>query len=1449
MIELDSVAQGLIKPMRMRISSAASYSVHVSLALSLVAFVHVAVSASIDSFDAEANGKYITAIEQPDGRILIWGNFTSLAGQPRPGFGRLLADGTLDAGFNPQGTPSVGCVVIQADGKIIVGGHKTAPSPAVVRLNADGTQDASFRAEIDDYWAAHVYAMALQSDGRLLVGGQFESSRGNTNLARLNVDGTADLSFSPAVRKGIAAYARVHSLLLQPDGKIVLGGEFTTVCGEPRTNIARLLPDGVLDAAFAPNCRGTVDSLALQANGQILAGCFFWNLVEPPSSMLRLWPNGAVDQTFNPLVHGQVTSIVLQADGKILIGGSFATLFGMQGNGIARVHSDGTLDPQFLIWADAQANSLSLQSDGRLLVGGTFDRIGDASRTGFARVTTWDFSGVNRLTIEGSELKWMRSGPIPEVESASFFVSTNGNDWTSLGTGERIPDGWRVSGINIPPNSYVRALGTVCGGYMNGSRTLVESRLGPPVIVAHPQSVSAKLGADVPLTVKAAGSGGMSFLWLKNGSKFGGGMPWIYPDGTFTLTLTNISHLEEGDFSVVVLGSSGSVTSRVATVTVLDPTIEQQPKTQATYLGSSVTFNVTAGGTSPLSYQWRKDGLDLAGETGPALVLSDLRLDHRGEYQVVVSNAYGALTSSVARLNLFLSADAFNPGAGNSVRAFAELPGGKILVAGQFSALANEPCTNLGCLNPDGSLDPGFRAQLDADVRCLAVQPDGKILVGGVIRSAGGEQRRGLVRFQANGAVDTAFRPGFVGPLPWFSDMWLEVRALAVQPDGRILVGGQFSSMAGGVRNSLGRLNPDGTLDTSFDPGMQSVITNAMVSSLALQNDGKILVGGHQMRFGGVARMALARLHPDGSLDSSFPTDAQTLLTVLALQPDGSILIGGYLTSVGGQPRKGLARIAADGTVDPNFQPQLTGVPMSLVAQANGKLLVSGSLSLLNGASCGNLIRLKSDGSPDLDFNCDANGAVAAIGLQADGKILVGGSFTLLGGLPRQSIGRLSNIESATETLVVEGSSIKWLRDGGTPEVSNATFEGSTNQIDWVALGAAKPIPGGWQAEPGREPNSPRKLDADPPFAFSFLRARGTVTGGNENCSTWPVQTLVQLLRITTQPSNQAAALGSTASFTVVADGPGPLSYQWCKDGSPLADSDFVTGTRTPVLVLSNLLMDAAGDYAVVIAGGAQNVTSRVAALVVEGITVATPPLDQTVNAGLNVNLTVAVSGPEPLSFQWLKDDVALADGPAVSGVTTPSLWLTNVFGADSGAYQVVVSHGLLTATSAVAVVSVNDPVITVPPTNYHVGLCDPLELFVGALGTPPLSFQWRKNGLDLPHATNSPFVLPLIAESDAGSYQVLVTSKYGTALSSPALVTVDAPAMTPPVLRLNAGSSSPSFQFTLSGVCGQVIILESSTNLIDWIPVATNRTDSTPLSFSDSREGAQARFYRARLQ
>ena len=361
----------------------------------------------------------------------------------------------------------------------------------------------------------------------------------------------------------------------------------------------------------------------------------------------------------------------------------------------------------------------------------------------------------------------------------------------------------------------------------------------------------------------------------------------------------------------------------------------------------------------------------------------------------------------------------FNSGTGtnNFVNSVAIQANGKILFGGSFSAYNQTPISGFGRLNADGSLDTTFNPTLTfvnngstySNIRKIVIQSDGKILVGGTFTLVNGIATNGIVRLNVDGTLDNSFSLN-PGALAEYND----VLDIAVQNDGKIIIAGRFTFCKGVSRNGIARLNSDGSLDASFDPGLGA----NPIWALALQSDGKILIGGSFTTVNNISRNRIARLNSNGSLDTSFNpgTGANNTIYELTLQSTGKILVGGWFTSYSGTNCNYFIRLNTNGSLDTTFNTGTSASSwvFSTLLQSDGKILIGGYFQNYNGISRKGIARLSSEGVLDITFNPGTgveSGGVNSIAMQNDGKILIGGDISGYNGnlaLP-QGIARLIN--------------------------------------------------------------------------------------------------------------------------------------------------------------------------------------------------------------------------------------------------------------------------------------------------------------------------------------------------------------------------------------------------------------------------------------------------------
>ncbi len=345
-------------------------------------------------------------------------------------------------------------------------------------------------------------------------------------------------------------------------------------------------------------------------------------------------------------------------------------------------------------------------------------------------------------------------------------------------------------------------------------------------------------------------------------------------------------------------------------------------------------------------------------------------------------------------------------GSGGFVWSIKTQPDGKIIVAGDFTSYNFLTQNRIVRLNADGSLDPNFNTGTGANdiVITTALQPDGKIIIGGRFTTFNGIARSRIARLNTDGSLDSTFNPGSGANRGI-------IRSTLIQPDGKIIIGGDFNSYNGINRINIARLNPNGSLDTTFNPGTGF---NGTAISSALQPDGKIIAVGAFNTYNGAPANGIARLNPDGSLDNNFNTRNTPIRLVtetVTLQPDRKIIVGGGWNVAGNGCCNFIVRLNDDGSIDTTFNPG-TGAGETIYSSAlqpDGKILIGGVFPSYNGTRISRIARLNANGSLDTLFNpgSGANAAVLAITIQPNGKILIGGEFSNFNNLSPRYIARI----------------------------------------------------------------------------------------------------------------------------------------------------------------------------------------------------------------------------------------------------------------------------------------------------------------------------------------------------------------------------------------------------------------------------------------------------------
>jgi uncharacterized delta-60 repeat protein len=786
-----------------------------------------------------------------------------------------------------------------------------------------------------------------------------------------------------------------------PDDKIMMFGDFSGVQGSTYSKIARLNSDGTVDTSYTSTTfNSVVRTLVRLPNGQFLVG---GNFFTPKAFLARLNEGGTLDSDFTFDANDWVFKILPAGGGKFYVAGRFTTLGGQTANRIARLNSDLTRDNTFNAPAfNDYVVNLDIDSQGRVVVVGLFTQVDSQTRNYIAR-----------LNPNGSLDTSFDAGTTLSSVASAVDIQLNGAIMVGGGFGgyvkRLLPSGavdpyFSLGGTAL--NGQVQDLETTADGllYVAGSFTTPKSRVAvyttsksDPAITVPPQSVDVNLGGSTTLSATIYATSSATYQWFKNGQ------PLVGQTGP-TLALNNITKADAASYTVDVTTAQGTVSSSSAVIKVLaEPVVAGHPQTQSVPVGSQVTFNVGVTGRGPLTYRWRKNGVDIPDSNSATLVLNNVQNSHAGNYDVVVSNDLGEYTSFSAGLGVYAVVggvdSTLNVGTGpaSTVQVIKKLQNGNIAIGGSFTTVNALTRGGFAVLDNTGALVSLATNPSQAGgngVRGIAQQNDGKILIGWYTA--------GVKRYNTDGSADATF-PAETHQIETFATSGND-----------LFIGGYHSS---GVRSLRKFSLATGTFDTAFNANVPVEITGWNLYSICVQSDGKILIGNS---FGGIRR-----LNADGTADATFtqPTFSWSgggslkELYAIAQTADGKIWVGGKFDGVNGSlNQRYLVRLTDTGTVDSGVPDlALNGTVRSIVPVGND-VLVGGDFSKVVGSTTyRSVLRVKgSTGAIDTNFaSVFGNASAFCMELQPDGTLLVGGSFTS----PYNRVARIFGNYTGTEAI------------------------------------------------------------------------------------------------------------------------------------------------------------------------------------------------------------------------------------------------------------------------------------------------------------------------------------------------------------------------------------------------------------------------------------------------
>jgi Leucine-rich repeat (LRR) protein len=842
---------------------------------------------------------------------------------------------------------------------------------------------------------------------------------------------------------------------------------------------------------------------------------------------------------------------------------------------------------------------------------------------------------------------------------------------------------WRFNGSDIlgaTASDYTRfnAQGSDAGGYsvviinMAGSVTSVVASLSvniPPGISVPPQNLTVNQGQNAGFNVTATGTGPLNYQWRFNGTDISGATASDY-------TRTSAQSTDVGNYEVVVVNVAGSITSAVATLSVnLPPGISVPPQNLTVNQGQNAGFSITATGTGPLSYQWRFNGADISGATTTDFTRTNAQASDAGAYTVVVTNVAGAITSSVATLNVNIPPGVAVPP--QSVAVNQGQPAGF-----SVTATGTMPLSYQWRLNGNNII-----GATDSDYFRFSVQPPD---VGNYT----------VVIGNMAGAITSA------------------VATLSLNVPPSILEPPQTLTVNQGENASFSVIAA-GTTPLSYQWCFNGAsISGATASDYTRFNAQPAHAGAYTVVVTNVA----------GAITSSVAA-----LTV------------GYPPGISVPPQN----LTVNQGQNAGFSVTATGsVPLSYQWRFNGTNIAGATLSEYTRVSA----QLTDGGGYSVVVGNVAGSTTSAVAI-----LTVNGPPTITG-------------QPADLTVIENQDAIFSVIATGTAPLSyqwwfSGTDIGGANFSTYVRTNA-------------------QAADAGP-YSVVISNVAGVVTSAVVSLSVnIPPGILIP-------PQSQTVLQNQDATFFVVAKGTSPRSYQWRFNGANIA------GATASMYVRSGAQTIDAGGYSVVITNVAGTATSAVATLTVNvppGISI--PPQNLTVFQNQDANFTVTANGTSPLSYQWL------FGGVNIVGATTSSYTRVASQPGDAGGYSVVVTNVAGAITSAVANLVVNNaPNITSQPQS-RTNIVGTLATFNVTASGSQLGYQWRFNGAFIPAATGTSLSLPGVQTTNAGNYSVVVTNFAGSATSSVASLTILVPVNISgqPQNRTNAPGTMTSFNVNASG-------------------------------------------------
>jgi ribosomal protein L19 len=859
-------------------------------------------------------------------------------------------------------------------------------------------------------------------------------------------------------------------------------------------------------------------------------------------------------------------------------------------------------------------------------------------------------------------------GATANFTGAASGTAPLGYQWKRNGT--NLTNGGRVSGATTT-NLVITSVQTAdAGNYTltatnaGGSATSAIATLivnAPPSITSQPSNQNVVVGANVGFSVTASGTAPLSYRWLRGGNPLSD-IGNVSGSSSPTLNLTGAQLSDSDNYQVVITNVAGSVTSIVATLTVVPPpvppSITAPPTNQVVTAGTNVSFSVNASGTAPLTYLWLKNGSTLSnggnvtGAGTATLNLSNVQSGDAANYQVIVTNLGGSVTSIVASLTVNIPPSISSQPASKSVNLGSNVT---FTVAASGTAPLAYQWTFNGTNLSDGGQFSGTGTALLSVSNLIADNAGGfAVFITNVAGSV-----TSLV------ATLTVNLPGSCVPAPAGLVGWWPGDGTAQDISGTnngILQGGAIATATGENGQAFKFDGTNAYIEVPNAPALNptNLTVECWVNFNLMDTPGNSTVGAQYIVF----KQNTQTLAFEGYNLSKHRYAYDIIVWEVTSATGVAVQINGVT------PITSNTWYHVVGIRGPDFvQLYING---NLEAQTNVSFPQDyGPYSLFFGTSHQSYWDRKLSGLLDevslYNRALTSNEVTALYAAGSAGKCKGGIQQPVVITQPQsQNVVVGSN---ATFTVLAGGTpplSYRWLR-GGLPLSDGGNISGATNSTLTLS--------------------SVQFSDAAD-FQVVITNMGGSVTS---LVATLTVNPAPVPPTIVTPPTIQVVKAGSNASFSVSASGTMPLSYQWLKNGGTLTNGGAISGSTTATLAITGAQTNDAGNYQVVVTNIAGSVTSIVATLTVNlPPSITTQPSGQTVNVGSSAAFLVVAGGTAPLNYQWRFNGSNLANGGQFSGVNTSSLTISNAQPGNAGGYSVFITNIAGNTTSTTATLAIN---------------------------------------------------------------------------------------------------------------------------------------------------------------